>query len=119
MSNYIDEMLGGIFCQHCGEFIKGEPPGHPRSCKTCVGETDEWKTPAVCESCGGEPAGNYSGANTCCSDRIAELTIERDALARRLECAREAWFGGTIEEYHDNDAMKEALYGHDEAKGEG
>lgn len=32
-----DDILDGIFCQQCGEFI-GEPVGYPRSCSGCMGD---------------------------------------------------------------------------------
>ncbi len=35
-----DDILDGMFCQFCGEYLEDEAPGYPRSCKDCK-ESDD------------------------------------------------------------------------------
>ncbi len=36
-----EDILEGVFCQDCGQYIEGDPPGHARSCADCGGPK-EW-----------------------------------------------------------------------------
>jgi hypothetical protein len=40
MGDIADDILDGIFCQECGEYI-GEAVGYPRTCIGCGGTGDE------------------------------------------------------------------------------
>lgn len=33
---HMEEVLEGLVCEHCGEFLDGEAPGHPRPCEECA-----------------------------------------------------------------------------------
>lgn len=37
MSDYTDDVLDGLFCEECGEFLE-EAVGYPRKCKGCEAE---------------------------------------------------------------------------------
>lgn len=34
-SSMAEDIISGIFCQECGQFI-GEPIGYPRTCRDCT-----------------------------------------------------------------------------------
>lgn len=34
MGEHADMMLDGTVCEHCGGYLDGETPGHPRYCST-------------------------------------------------------------------------------------
>lgn len=34
-----DDMVSGLACQECGQFLSGRAPGHPRTCTDCGGDT--------------------------------------------------------------------------------
>lgn len=34
-----DDMVSGLACQQCGQFLSGRAPGHPRTCTDCGGDT--------------------------------------------------------------------------------
>lgn len=40
MSEMVDDILEGVFCQHCGVYL-GDEVGYPRSCDSCAKEYDE------------------------------------------------------------------------------
>ncbi len=40
MSDYTDDVLEGILCQVCGQYL-GEGNGYPTSCPDCENEEDE------------------------------------------------------------------------------
>ena len=40
MGEMTEDILDGIFCEVCGEYI-GEPCGYPRTCEGCGGESEE------------------------------------------------------------------------------
>lgn len=35
MGDVADLIVEGFVCQHCGEYLDGDDPGHPRSCEDC------------------------------------------------------------------------------------
>lgn len=43
MSQAVEDMLDGLICQICGQFIDFEASGYPRPCDECekLGEDDE------------------------------------------------------------------------------
>lgn len=41
MGDIADAILGGLFCQVCGELIDEEEPGYPRTCEGCQGDEEE------------------------------------------------------------------------------
>lgn len=41
MGDIADDMLNGLMCQVCGEFLDGEEPGYPRSCAGCSDDDDD------------------------------------------------------------------------------
>jgi hypothetical protein len=40
MGSMADDIIDGVFCDICGEYI-GEPVGYPRTCSGCQVENDE------------------------------------------------------------------------------
>jgi hypothetical protein len=39
MSYFDDYVADGLCCSVCGEYIDGEEPGYPRTCKNCSGDS--------------------------------------------------------------------------------
>ena len=38
MGEIADAVIGGFYCQECGQYIDGKEPGYPRICKDCIRE---------------------------------------------------------------------------------
>lgn len=36
MGDAADDLLSGLMCEQCGQYLDGEAPGYPRSCKYCA-----------------------------------------------------------------------------------
>ena len=39
MGDIAEAMIGGLFCEQCGQVIDGEEPGFPRTCDSCSGDS--------------------------------------------------------------------------------
>lgn len=35
MGDVAELIFEGFICQHCGDYLDGDDPGHPRSCSVC------------------------------------------------------------------------------------